>query len=454
MSKSTNCTSIGRDVKDLTRLESEVRYYGRAFPRVFDRACGATLWDIEGNRYLDFFAGCGALNYGHNHPVLKKALLDYIGRDAIAHGLDLQTSARARFLQAIDDILLQPRGFDYLVQFTGPTGTNAVEAALKIARKVTGRTNVICFTNGFHGMSLGALAATGSRYHRGPAGIPLYGTTAMPFAGYLGDRFDTIDYLSRMLSDPSSGLDAPAAMIVETVQGEGGLRTASPEWLRRLHKVCEDHGSLLIVDDIQAGCGRTGTFFSFEPSGIEPDIVVLSKSLSGYGLPLAVVLLRRPLDHWKPGEHNGTFRGNNHAFVTATAALEYFWREPAFSSEVERKAQYLRTRLQALVDKFSPEVEEVRGRGLMQGVRFREPKRAKAAAARAFEHGLLIERCGPEDEVVKCMMPLTITTDEIKEGLDILERSFLEVLPDGVERTSPSLDRSPVRVLPARALGA
>jgi diaminobutyrate-2-oxoglutarate transaminase len=454
LSKSAASTDTGNDVEDTTHLESEVRYYGRAFPRVFDRASGATLWDTAGNRYLDFFAGCGALNYGHNHPVLKKALLDYVMSDSITHGLDLQTPARNRFLKAVDEILLKPRGLDYVMQFTGPTGTNAVEAALKLARKVTGRTNVICFTNGFHGMSLGSLAATGSKYHRGPAGVPLSGTTTMPFDGYMGDEFNTIDYLARLLSDQSSGLDTPAAVIVETVQGEGGLNMASPEWLRRLRRVCDEHGIMMIVDDIQAGCGRTGTFFSFEPSGIQPDIVVLSKSFSGYGLPLAAILLRRKLDEWKPAEHNGTFRGNNHAFVTATAALEHFWKDPSFSLDLQRKSEYLNSRLQTLVDKFSPEMEKVKGRGMMQGVSFRDPEQAKAVASRAFGYGLLIERAGPEDEVVKCLMPLTITTDELKEGLDILERSCLEVLRDDIDETSSSTSFSTIRVFVSQTLGA
>jgi diaminobutyrate-2-oxoglutarate transaminase len=323
------------------------------------------------------------------------------------------------------DIVLRPRDLDYVVQFTGPTGTNAVEAALKIARKVTGRTNVICFTNGFHGVSTSALAATGNRHHRGVAGVPLHGTTVMPFDGYFGD-VDTIEYLDRILSDPSSGVDEPAAVIVETVQGEGGLNPASMGWLQRLEDLCRRKAMLLIVDDIQAGCGRTGTFFSFEAAGIEPDIVTLSKSLSGYGLPLAVVLLRRSLDQWEPGEHNGTFRGNNHAFVTATATLEHYWRTPRFALEVSAKGEHLSQRLQRLVDRFHPNLLDIRGRGMMQGVRAADPKQAAAVSRRAFDYGLIIERSGPKDEVIKCLMPLTISEVELDEGLDILERAFAD----------------------------
>lgn len=413
---------IQKDVFDY--LESGVQSYARLFPSTFHRARNAEVWDVHGRRYLDFLAGAGSLNYGHNNPVLKQALIKYIEGDAITQSLDLHTAAKEQFLEAMWEIVLKPRELDYVIQFTGPTGTNAVEAALKIARKVTGRTNVIAFTNGFHGVSMGALAATGNQHHRHGAGLPLQGTTRMPFDGYFGDEVDTIEYLRRMLSDPSSGVDDPAAVIVETIQGEGGLKAATIDWLQRLQALCREMGMLLIVDDIQAGCGRTGTFFSFEPAGVKPDIVTLSKSLSGYGLPFAIVLLRRELDHWKPGEHNGTFRGNNHAFVTATATLRYYWQTPTFAEEVGTKANRLETRLRALLTRFWPNLVEARGRGMMQGVCCADPKRAAAVTANAFRDGLIIERAGPQDEVIKCLMPLTIDSAELEEGLDILERAL------------------------------
>ncbi len=406
-------------------LESNVQSYARGYPRVFDKARGAELWDVDGNRYIDFLAGAGSLNYGHNNPVLKQALVDHIMSDAITHSLDFHTAAKARFLEAMRDIVLEPRGLDYVIQFTGPTGTNAVEAALKIARKVTGRTNVICFTNGFHGVSAGALAATGNGHHRGAAGVPLYGTTRMPYDRYFGD-VDTVEYVERMITDPSSGIDHPAAVIVETVQGEGGTNAASMEWLQRLETLCREQDILLIVDDIQAGCGRTGTFFSFEPAGIKPDIVTMSKSLSGYGLPFAITMIRRDLDAWEPGEHNGTFRGNNHAFVTATAALEHYWLTPVFAEEVRAKADHLAERLASMVTRFLPHVLEVRGRGMMRGIRCADPARAAAVTRKAFEYGLIIERSGPEDEVIKFLMPLTIELNVMDEGLDILERALTE----------------------------
>jgi diaminobutyrate-2-oxoglutarate transaminase len=408
------------------RCESRVQSYARSFPAIFTRARGTELFDAQGRRYLDFLAGAGSLNYGHNNPVLKQALLEYIESDAITHSLDLHTAAKERFLQAMHDIVLEPRGLDHVVQFTGPTGANAVEAALKLARKATGRTNVVFFTNGFHGVSLGALAVTGNEHFRRAAGMPLQGATPMPYDGYMGDEMDTIAYLERVLADRSSGVDEPAAVIVEAVQGEGGLNTARLAWLRRLEALCRRRNIVLILDEIQAGCGRTGTFFSFEPAGIKPDIITLSKSLSGYGLPFSVVLIKRSVDLWKPAEHNGTFRGNNHAFVTATAMLEHYWQTPAFSQEVAEKSEHLRRRLQTMVERFAPHVVRVKGRGMMQGILCADPQRAAAVTARAFRHGLIIERAGPEDEVIKCMMPLTSEYDVLDEGLDILESALAE----------------------------
>jgi diaminobutyrate-2-oxoglutarate transaminase len=326
----------------------------------------------------------------------------------------------------MQDIILVPRRLDYVIQFTGPTGANAVEAALKIARKVTGRSNIIFFTNGFHGVSMGALSVTAASYFRGAAGLPLHGATTMPFDGYFGEEVDTLNYLDRLLSDPSGGVDYPAAVIVETVQGEGGLNVARVGWLQGLQALCNKKDILLIVDDIQAGCGRTGSFFSFEGAGLSPDIITLSKSLSGYGLPLSVVLLKRSLDVWKPGEHNGTFRGNNHAFVTATAMLKHYWRDQAFTQELCAKATYLYGRLQVMVNRFSPHLTEARGRGLMRGVCCSDPQRAASITAKAFQRRLIIERSGPRDEVIKCMMPLTTRYSELSEGLDILESAIEE----------------------------
>lgn len=404
--------------------ESEVQSYARAFPRVFDKAQDEWVYDREGNRYLDFLAGAGTLNYGHNNAILKDELLKYIMADGITHSLDLHTRAKEDFLRIFNDVILTPRDLNYVCQFTGPTGTNAVEAALKLARNVTGRHNVISFTNGFHGVSIGALAVTGNSHHRGAAGVSLTECSRMPYDGYLGDQVDTTAYLDKVLSDSSSGIDKPAAVIVETVQGEGGINVASYEWLRNLQDVCKAHDVLLIVDDIQAGCGRTGTFFSFEEAGLKPDIVTLSKSLSGFGLPFAMVLIRPEIDQWKPGEHNGTFRGNNHAFVTAKTAIETYWKDDKFSKQIIEKGEYISQRLESIIEQYGEGNFTVKGRGMFRGINCINGDLASKITRRAFKNGLIIETSGADDHVVKFLCPLTIQKENLKKGLDIVEEAI------------------------------
>jgi len=417
------------------RLESKVRSYCRNFPVVFTKARGAILEDNTGKQFIDFLAGAGALNYGHNNPVLKTKLLEYIQSDGIAHGLDLATEAKQTFMETFESLIMHPRNMEYKLQFTGPTGTNAVEAALKIARKVTGRQTIVAFTNGFHGVTLGSVAATGNSHYRDGCGIQPQGTVFMPYDGYLGECIDTTEFLDKMLTDGGSGLDHPAAVIVETVQGEGGINVASFEWLRSLERICNKHDLLLIVDDIQMGCGRTGTFFSFEEAGISPDIITLSKSLSGYGLPFSLVLLKPELDQWKPGEHNGTFRGNNLAFVTATVTLEHYWRDDRFSREVKRKGQIVRNRLEKIVSEDHRGILSVRGRGMIQALDCKVGELAKEITSAAFEKGLILETSGSMGQVVKCLIPLTITDEQINKGLSILEESVIEVLGTISEKT-------------------
>lgn len=414
-------------MKIFDEIESEVQSYARSFPRVFNKAQGEHLYDEEGNQYLDFLAGAGTLNYGHNNPLFKQGLLNYIQNDGITHGLDMHTKAKGEFLEAFNEHILKPRNLEYVMQFTGPTGTNAVEAALKLARNITGRENIITFTNGFHGVSLGALATTGNSHHRGAAGVSLSGATRMPYDGYMGDEVCTTAYLDKVLSDSSSGVDLPAAVIVETVQGEGGINAASVEWLQSLEKICRKHDILLIVDDIQAGCGRTGSFFSFEESNIKPDIVTMSKSLSGYGLPFAVVLIRPDLDQWKPGEHNGTFRGNNLAFVTAKAAIENFWADDKFQSEIQKKGNYISERLEKIVEKYGEGNFTTRGRGMFRGINCVNGDIASQITKKSFSKGLIIETSGADDQVVKLLCPLTISEENLAKGIDILEQSIKEV---------------------------
>ncbi len=417
------------DLKIFDRMESEVRGYVRSFPVVFKQARGSVLHDEEGNEYIDFFSGAGTLNYGHNNALLKEKLIEYLDADGLVHGLDMATCAKRQFMEAVDAVLLKPRGWKYTLQFTGPTGTNAVEAALKLARQVKGRHNIISFTHGFHGVSGGSLAVTANAKFRDAAGVALGNTTFAPFDGYFGPDVNTMAYLERMLDDPSSGVDKPAAAIVETVQGEGGVNVASKRWLKELERLCRQHDMLLIVDDIQVGCGRTGSFFSFEAAGIRPDIITLSKSLSGFGLPMSLVLMKPELDVWKPGAHSGTFRGNNLAFVTAAQALESYWRDDGFANEVRRKERLVRDWMESLVHSYPAAGLSVRGRGLIQGlVTPAEDNLANAIARKAFEHGVVIETSGAQDEVLKILPALTIEDELLVRGLEALERSVAEVL--------------------------
>lgn len=407
------------------KQESKVRSYSNSFPVVFKKAKGCWLETEQGERYLDFLAGAGSLNYGHNNPVLKQALLEYIESDGITHGLDMHSDAKAVFLKSLQRYILAPRDLEYKVQFTGPTGTNAVEAALKLARKVTGRSNIVAFTNGFHGCTAGALAATGNQHHRGGNGAPLSNVTRIPFDGYAD--IDGLAFFETMLSDNSSGMDKPAAVLLETVQGEGGLNVASNEWLQRLSKICKANDILLIVDDIQAGCGRTGTFFSFEPAGIKPDMVTLSKSIGGYGLPMAVVLLKPELDQWKPGEHNGTFRGNNHAFVTAAKALEIYWADDQFETHIGQCSETVSNTIQRLVKRYPELFVQQKGRGMMIGIECRNGDLSDEIAKTCFENGMVIETAGPDDEIVKFFCPLTITDQELEQGMSIFENAVESV---------------------------
>ncbi|MGB3622645.1 MAG: diaminobutyrate--2-oxoglutarate transaminase [Ketobacter sp.] len=411
------------------QYESEVRSYCRAFPTVFTKAKGAYIEAQDGRRYLDFFAGAGALNYGHNPDSIKHKLIEYLQNDGILHGLDMYTDAKGAFLKALQERILIPRQLDYRVQFCGPTGTNAVEAALKLARKVTGRRNVFTFQGGFHGMTLGSLACTGNSYNRAAAGTSLPDVTFMPYPFGAMKNIDTIAYIEAVLSDSASGVDKPAAMILETVQAEGGVVVAPVEWLQKIRALCDKHDILLIVDDIQIGCGRTGGFFSFERANIKPDIVTLSKSISGSGLPLAIVLLKPEFDKWQPGEHNGTFRGNQLAFVSATAGLE-LWDSLNIPAQVETKSAILQKELSSIAERLDPRIE-LRGLGMIWGLDLtplKEPTLIDQVTTKCFEEGLIIENAGRKGQVLKFLPPLTVTETELREGIDIVEHALLKVL--------------------------
>ncbi len=411
-------------------MESEVRGYVRSFPAIFDKAKGAELFDEGGARFIDFFAGAGTLNYGHNNPVVTEALIEYLKHEGIVHGLDKATVAKRAFLQKFRDTILRPRGYQFKVQFTGPTGTNAVETALKLARMVKQRSNIIAFTNGYHGLTMGALAATGNYFYKDESYGSRANTAFMPYDGFLGEGVDTIDYFRRFLVDGSSGVDLPAAVIVETVQGEGGINVASVEWLKNLESLCREFDILLIIDDIQVGNGRTGTFFSFERAGIHPDMVCLSKSIGG-GLPMALLLMRPELDQWQPGEHTGTFRGNNLAFVAAAETLNY-WDNEDLVKAIAYKGDIIKSELEKIVKDFPELNPSLRGLGMVWGLEM-APGMAGETSKLAFTKGLIIETAGADDQVLKFLPSLLIEEDILREGIDII-RDCLKSLVENQQK--------------------
>ncbi len=407
------------------KYESNVRGYIRSFPTIFVKSKNATMWDQDGTPFIDFFGGAGSLNYGHNDPAVNRAIIDFIERDGVTNALDKATDAKYLFIKKLQETILQPRGLDYKIQFVGPTGTNAVETALKLARKVKERSKIVSFTNAYHGHTLGALAVTGNEfYHDDFYGVPL-NVTKMPYDNYFDPtgegQMDSIDMMRQYYEDASSGYDLPAGIVVETIQGEGGINVASVEWLKKLDKMCKDLDILLIVDDIQVGNGRTGNFFSFERAGIYPDIVTISKSI-GTGLPMAIVLMRPEIDQWSPGEHTGTFRGNSLAFIAGAAALER-WDTDEFSKEVVEKGKKVETRFKAIADRHPDLISDVRGLGMIWGLQSDEEDFCNEVSAEAFKRGLLAETAGADDQVIKFLAPLTISEEELDRGLELLDES-------------------------------
>ena len=405
------------------RWESEIRGYCRMYPTVFASASNARQVDEGGRSYIDFFAGAGVLNFGHNNRRMKRAMIDFLEADGVAHSLDMYTTTKREFLEKLVATVLEPRGLDYRVQFTGPTGTNAVEAALKLARKVTGRDDVVAFSHGFHGMTLGSLACTANDYYRRAAGIPLGHVVRLPFETAPGGGLAALDAFRAALDDNSSGLAPPAALLVETVQAEGGVHVASEAWLRAVQELAHGCGALFIIDEIQVGCGRTGSYFSFDGMDLQPDVVCLAKGIGGFGTPLAMNLIKSEHDQWTPGEHTGTFRGQGLSFVAGREALTYF-DDDELMSAVRTKDERMRARLEEIARSARdrhPDLDlDVRGRGMIQGLDMGDGEVAKSIAVACFESGLLIGPCGTGGRVLKLIPPLTIEDADLDEGLDIL----------------------------------
>ena len=415
------------NTKTFETYESEVRSYCRNFPAVFTTAKGSILCDEDGRQYIDFFCGAGALTYGHNNPYIKRRLIDYLEQDGVLHAMDMYTAPKREFIDYFENEIIRPRGLDYKIQFVGPTGTNAVEAALKLARKVKKRTNVFALMGAFHGMTLGSIALTTDADSRAGAGVPLCNVTHIP-APYMFPELDTVAYMERLITDDHSGVEKPAAIVLETTQADGGIYALPTEWLQRVRALCDKHDILMVVDDVQVGCARTGWFFSFERAGIVPDIVTLSKSIGGYGMPFAVTLLKPELDAWKPGEHNGTFRGYQLSLIAAKAGLEYMLNEHVEAGVREREqivAKFMRDEIGAIDSRI-----ETRGIGLLWGVDFGgfEGDVSKKVLDEAFKNGLIVERVGRGNAVIKVMPALNVPVETLETGLRILADAVRTVL--------------------------
>lgn len=412
--------------------ESNLRAYCRVYPTVFDKAFNARQTDENGKEYIDFFAGAGVLNFGHNNENMTKAVVDYIQNHGVTHSLDMSTTAKRTFMETFTEVVLEPRNMPHRMQFVGPTGTNAVESAMKLARRVTGRQNIVAFNHAFHGMTLGSLAATANSYFRGAAGVPLTHVMHQPFGSdgsklslETGGGLESLEALRGQFSDSSSGLEPPAAFMLEVVQAEGGVNVADKAWLQAVQQLAHDLGALFIVDDIQAGMGRTGSFFSFDDYGVDPDIICLAKGLGGFGTPLAMNLVKPEHDdHWNPGEHTGTFRGQSLSFVAGTEALNYF-RNDALMLQVQQKGSQMMEMLLALGD--YPQVQ-VRGKGMMIGIDVGSGDVAKKIVATCFNNGVLLGACGTGGRVVKLIPPLTIDEADLVDGMTVVIKATQDAL--------------------------
>lgn len=409
------------------KYESNIRSYCRKWPVEFVSAKGSIYKDTEGNEYIDFFDGAGALNYGHNPDYIKEKLIKYLESDGIVHALDMYTVPKENFINYFEEKILKPRKLDYKIAFPGPTGTNSIELALKLARKVKQRPYIWAFAGAFHGMTLGALALTTESAARKAAGVPLNYTVHIPAPYSMGGNFDSIAYMEQLLSDDHSGYEKPAAIIIETVQQEGGIHVFSKEFLKDLRALCDKYDILLICDEVQIGCSRSGTFFSFERADIVPDIVCMSKSIGGYGIPFAVTLFKKELDVFKPGEHNGTFRGCQLSMVAGLAALEMTVKQD-IPAQVRRKEKIVKEYLDKEIKPLLKGKMEIRGIGLSWGIEFNDGKLARAVLDKCFEKKLIIELAGSYDSVLKIMPSLVIEDELLLKGLNIVKESIQEVI--------------------------
>ncbi|MGW0783069.1 diaminobutyrate--2-oxoglutarate transaminase family protein [Streptomyces sp. NPDC002913] len=417
--------------------ESAARTYARSLPIVPVRARGMTIEGADGRRYLDCLSGAGTLALGHNHPVVLEAIRKVIDSGAPLHVLDLATPVKDAFTTELFATLPRELAENARIQFCGPAGTDAVEAAFKLVRAAGGRSGILAFTGAYHGMTEGALAASGGAQDVRVTRLPFPRSYRCPF-GAGGERGADIAarWTEHLLDDPKGGVPAPAAMIVEPVQGEGGVNPAPDGWLRRMREITRERSIALIADEVQTGVGRTGTFWAVEHSGIVPDVMVLSKAIGG-SLPLAVIVYRSELDLWQPGAHAGTFRGNQLAMAAGAATLAYV-RENGLAKRAGTLGARMLARLQAL-SADHPSIGDVRGRGLMIGIELVDPEAepldvtaengsapppdpalAAAVQQECLRRGLIVELGGRHNAVVRLLPPLTLTDEQATAVVDRL----------------------------------
>lgn len=410
-------------------IESNVSYYNMHFPERFKKSKNSILYSEKEKQYIDFFSAAGSLNYGHNNEYIKKRILEYLTQDGIIQGLDMDTVAKKNFLRYFHRKILLERKLEYKVQFCGPTGTNAIEAAIRLARKITNRSGIFSLTDSFHGMTMGALAISGIRKVKSDGLVNNQPVTFIPYNINNIEGYDPVKYIEYLLEHEYSGVLLPAAIIIETVQAEGGVNVLSENFLQKLRNICDHYGILLICDDIQVGCFRTGTFFSFESSNIVPDFITLSKSISGYGIPMSILLIRPNWDIWEAGEYNGTFRGNQLAFIGAKAALE-FAEQVNLEAQVNKYSGIIEQFLKDLTRNLN-EIPLFRGKGMIWGIDLNPygiDGLGNKCLRKCFEHGLIIETCGRHHNVLKILPPLTIEQDYLEKGLNIIKKSIIENL--------------------------
>ncbi|MGX0891170.1 diaminobutyrate-2-oxoglutarate transaminase [Pseudomonas sp. ADAK2 TE3594] len=424
-------------------LESQVRSYPLRFPFTIARAQGAFIEDTHGQVYLDFLSGAGALPLGHNNAEVNQAIADQVQSLMPFQTLDVMTPVKDEFIKSVMAFLPGDFSKNACIQFCGPSGSDAVEAALKIAKQFTGRDNIASFHGAYHGMTNGSLALMGNlnAKHRRSGLMP--GVHFFPFpyslrckfglGGEAGDRA-SIRYIESVLHDQESGIVKPAAIIVEPIQGEGGVIPASAYWLQEIRRICDELDILLIFDEIQCGVGRSGKNFAFEHAQVLPDILVMSKAIGG-GLPLSCLVFRKHLDTWHSGEHAGTFRGNQLAMVAGTTTLEIIQRD-----DLAQNATFMGKRLMeglAALREQHPCIAEVRGKGLMVGVEIArsgktdqlgdplpDPERAALIQREALSKGLIMEKGGRYGAVLRFLPPLNVTRSQI----DFAVRVFAHAL--------------------------